>query len=299
MITGDILITGGTGTLGHAIVRTALAEKWDCRITIFSRSEYRQALMRAKYPMLRYILGDVRDYGTIAAAVTGHDVVIHAAAMKRLPEAEAQPLECTAVNIIGSQNVAAACMQAATPLCIGISTDKAARASTAYGASKLMLEAIWRAMPPGITRFVLCRYGNVLASNGSVLPIWQGQAARGEPLTITDERCTRFWMSERDAVKTIEASIGLDHGQVYVPKMGALNIANMARMLYPGHELKETGLRSLEKLHEDLIHTDEAACDYSEHFVLSVNGTTGHQYTSEHAPRLSLAELKQMISEGA
>lgn len=295
----NVLITGGTGTLGHAIVRTALAEGWDCRITIFSRSEYRQALMRAKYPQLRYVLGDVRDYASVAPAVVGHDIVIHAAAMKRLPECEAQPAECIAVNVNGAANVARACIAAAVPTCIGISTDKACRASTVYGASKLALEGLWRAQPPAPTRFLVCRYGNVLASNGSVLQLWGQQVARGEALTITDVRCTRFWMSERDAVKTIEATLSIQPGQVYVPKMGALNIAEMAQMLYPGHPVREVGLRSLEKRHEDLIHTDEAICDYEGRFVLSANGTIGRAYTSEHAPWISKAELLRMIAEGA
>ena len=298
MITGNILITGGTGTLGHAIVRTAQAEGWDSRITIFSRSEYRQALMRARYPHLRYVLGDVRDYASVAAAVTGHDLVIHAAAMKRLPECEAQPAECIAVNVLGSQNVARACIAGGVPTCIGISTDKACRASTVYGASKLALEGLFRAQPAAPTRFVLCRYGNVLASNGSVLQLWREQVARGEPLTLTDGRCTRFWMSERDAVKAILRAAQLNAGQVFVPKMAALNIAEMAAMLYAGRPIRETGLRSLEKLHEDLIHTDEAACDYSGCFVLAANGGTGYAYTSAEAPRIAPPDLHRMIAEG-
>jgi UDP-N-acetylglucosamine 4,6-dehydratase len=296
---GNILITGGTGTLGHAIVRTAEAQGWDARLTIFSRSEHRQAVMRARYPHLRYILGDVRDAQGLAAAVVGNDVVIHAAAMKRIPEAEAQPAECVAVNIVGSQNVARACVAAGVKLCIGISTDKAARASTVYGASKLALEGLWRAQAPTPTRFVLCRYGNVLASNGSVLQLWREQAARGEALTITDERCTRFWMSEADAVQVIRETARLEAGQVYIPKMEALNIAQMAKMLYPGHILRVTGLRSLEKLHEDLVHTDEQAREYSGFYILGPHGTTGHAYTSAEAPPIALDALRQMIAEGA
>lgn len=295
-LSGDILITGGTGTLGRAIVRAAIAEQWDCRITIYSRSEYRQAVMRAEYPQLRYILGDVRDYGRLQAAVAGHDVVIHAAAMKRLPECEAQPAECMETNVIGTDNVINACMLGNVSLCVFISTDKACRASTCYGASKLMGEALVRAAPARPTRFVLCRYGNVLASNGSVLPIWAQQASKGLPLTITDSRCTRFWMSERDAVRVIERAALLPHGECYVPKMGALNIAEMASMLHPGSDLVETGLRSLEKLHEDLVHPDEVAEDCGDHFVLG-RGQTGHAYSSDIAPPISADELRRMIAE--
>ena len=291
-----ILVTGGTGTLGNAIVRASIAERWKSQITIFSRSEYRQAMMRAQYPHLRYILGDVRDYERLQSALTGHDVVIHAAAMKRLPECEEQPSECLETNVIGTDNVINACLIAGISLCVVVSTDKACRASTAYGASKLLCEALARAAPALPTRFVLCRYGNVLASNGSVLPVWAHQAAEGRALTITDSRCTRFWMSERDAVRVIEQAARLPHGLCYVPKMSALNIAEMASMLHPGSDLVETGLRSLEKLHEDLIHPDEIAQDCGDHFTLGT-GETGHTYSSDMAPRISAVELRRMIED--
>jgi UDP-N-acetylglucosamine 4,6-dehydratase len=293
---GNVLITGGTGTLGQAIARTALAERWDCRITIYSRSEYRQALMRAEYPQLRYVLGDVRDHDRLQAAVAGHSVVIHAAAVKRIPEAEAQPDECIAVNVVGTANTVRACIAQAVPLGIFISTDKACAAKTTYGASKLMGEAIIRATPASPTRFVYCRYGNVLGSNGSVIPLWQEQAREGRALTITDSRCTRFFMSERDAVKVIERAALLDAGEGFVPKMGALNIAEMARLLHPGSDLIETGLRSLEKLHEDLIHPDEVADEYTDHFILG-RGETGHRYSSDVAPAIAPDALRRMIAE--
>jgi UDP-N-acetylglucosamine 4,6-dehydratase len=139
-LSGSILITGGSGTLGHAIVRTALAEHWDCTFTIYSRSELRQASMRQAYGNLRYVLGDVRDYDRLAAAIAGHDLVIHAAAMKRLPECDAQPVECYQTNTQGSINVLRACQWHGVKRLIAISTDKACAASTAYGASKLMME---------------------------------------------------------------------------------------------------------------------------------------------------------------
>jgi UDP-N-acetylglucosamine 4,6-dehydratase/5-epimerase len=297
MIGSNLLITGGTGTLGHAIVRTALAEAWRCQITIFSRSEYRQALMRAQYPALRYVLGDVRDYASVAAAVAGHDTVIHAAAVKRIPEAEAQPSECIAVNVNGTQNVVRACQASGVARCVFISTDKACRASTVYGTSKLIAEGLIRAQAATPTTFTACRYGNVLGSNGSVLQLWAQQAARGEPLTITDKSCTRFWMSERDAVRAIECAATLEAGQIYVPKMSALNIVVMADMLYPGHPVTFTGLRSLEKLHEDLIHEDERACDYDGRYVLSHDGSTGIAYSSLIAPRLTRDALMAMVAE--
>jgi UDP-N-acetylglucosamine 4,6-dehydratase len=300
-ITGDVLITGGSGTLGHALVRTAQREGWDCRFTIYSRSELRQAEMRARYPEHRYVLGDVRDYDRLAAAVAGHDLVIHAAAMKRIPECEAQPSECYATNVIGSLNVARACIAAAVPRCVGISTDKACRAITAYGASKLAMEKLFQAQSNSPTIFSLVRYGNVVASNGSVIPLWREQMIRGKPLTITDRRCTRFWMSERDAVALVaQASAPMSPaGVVWVPKMAALPIEEMALIIAPSADVVETGLRSCEKLHEDLIHTDEPVITSHEMFWISdvPAAKTGSCYTSEIAPRLTKEQFLAMLSE--
>jgi len=177
-LTGNILITGGSGTLGHAIVRQSIEERWDCAITVYSRSELRQAQMRQAHAGLRYVLGDVRDYDRLAAAVAGHDIVIHAAAVKRIPEAEQQPVNCYETNVIGSMNVARACNAGGVARCVGISTDKACRAITAYGASKLAMEKLFQAQAGGCV-FTLCRYGNVVASNGSVIPLWRQQHAHG------------------------------------------------------------------------------------------------------------------------
>lgn len=296
-ITGNILITGGSGTLGHAIVRTALAERWDCSITIYSRSELRQAEMRQHYGSLRYILGDVRDYDRLAAAVAGHDLIIHAAAMKRLPECEAQPSECYQTNVIGAANVARAAIAGGVSRVIGISTDKACRAITAYGASKLAMEKLFLAQPDGRTAFALVRYGNVVASNGSVIPLWRQQAEHGEALSITDPGMTRFWMSERDAVKVIEQAYVIIDRAIVVPKMGALSIADMAQIVAPGAAHHVTGLRSVEKRHEDLVATDELALDKGAGYVLTEQGTRGHRYTSEIAPRLSRAQFLAMLQE--
>jgi UDP-N-acetylglucosamine 4,6-dehydratase/5-epimerase len=191
-LTGNILITGGSGTLGHALVRTAEAEGWNAQFTIYSRSELRQAQMRQKHPNCRYILGDVRDAERLKAAVAGHTLVIHAAAMKRLPECDAQPAECYATNVQGSLNVLRACQQSGVLRLIGISTDKACAATTAYGASKLAMEKLLCAAPDAPTVCTLVRYGNVVGSNGSVVPLWREQARQGRPLTITDGGMTRF-----------------------------------------------------------------------------------------------------------
>lgn len=294
-LSGNILITGGSGTLGRAIVRTAEEQGWDAQFTIYSRSEYLQAQMRGRYGQCRYILGDVRDYERLEAAIAGHDLVIHAAAMKRIPEAEAHPTECYATNVQGSWNVVRACIAAGVKRCIGISTDKACRAVTAYGASKLAMEKIFQAQPSSPTIFTLVRYGNVVASRGSVIPLWRQQAAEGTPLTITDERMTRFWMTEENAVALIELGALLHHGEIMVPKMHALAITDLAAAIAPGHPLIEVGLRSCEKLHEDLIHDDEPVIELYQHYKITSQGSTGQRYTSEIAPRLTADAFLGML----
>lgn len=296
-LTGNILITGGAGTLGRAIVQTALTQGWDAAFTIYSRSEYGQAQMRARFPRARYVLGDVRDYDRLAAVVAGHDIVIHAAAMKRIPECEAHPSECYATNVQGSVNVARACLQAGVKRCIGISTDKACRAVTAYGASKLAMEKLFQAQHDDVTTFTIVRYGNVVASRGSVIPLWRQQAANGGPITVTDRRMTRFWMSVSDAVDLVVQASDLGSGTVAIPKMGALSIVDMAHIIAPRAEITTTGLRSCEKLHEDLVHPDEQAMDIDGHYYLHPDGELGHRYTSETAPKLSADAFLRMLSE--
>lgn len=298
MLSGNILITGGSGTLGHAIVRTAEREEWPCTFTIYSRSELRQAQMRQKHPRCRYILGDVRDYDRTAAAIAGHDLVIHAAAMKRVDECERQPGECIATNVAGSLNVVRACLWHSVPRCIGIGTDKQVKAITVYGASKLLMAGLFANSRTGATIFTMARYGNVIASNGSVIPLWRKQAASGQPLTITDRRCTRFWMAPSDAVRAIVRASVLEHGATYVPRMGVLSLPEMARIIAPEADQVEVGLRATEKIHEDLIHEDEIACEVGvDGFVVGAFGLSGTRYTTEYAPKLSAEQFQAMLAE--
>lgn len=299
MLTGTILITGGSGTLGHAIVRIADRENWPCTFTIYSRSELRQAQMRAKHPYLRYVLGDVRDYGRLAAAVAGHDLVIHAAAMKRLPECDAQPAECYATNIQGSINVLRACQQGGVRRLVGISTDKACAATTAYGASKLAMEKVFQVPAGSPTICTLVRYGNVVASSGSVVQIWRERQSHGQPVTLTDPTMTRFWMAPSDAVALICYAATLDHGTIAIPKMGGLSIGEMAEIVAPGAAQEIIGLRFAEKHHEDLVALDERATETATHYLLSPIGTPGTRYTSDIAPKLGRAAFLEMLDEAA
>lgn len=295
----NILITGGTGTLGHAIT-SRLYDQAGAGITIYSRSELKQAQMKAKYPRCRYILGDVRDYVTLAAAIAGHDTVIHAAAMKRIPECEAQPGLCHEINVIGSEYVARACVAHNVERCIGISTDKACMPVTVYGASKLLMERLFQSQE-GDTKFVLVRYGNVLESNGSVIPLWRAQAAAGGPLGITDMRMTRFWMAPRDAAACIIQALHFNHGLMLVPKLKSLPISSMAQWVAPGVVVQVIGRRSSERTHEFLISPDEAADDEytgGDGFVIDHSGeAAGITYSSETAPQLTRDEFDSMLAE--
>jgi FlaA1/EpsC-like NDP-sugar epimerase len=295
-LTGNILITGGSGTLGHAILTAAEHEQWDSTFTIYSRSESRQAKMRARFPRARYVLGDVRDAERVGAVVPGHDVVIHAAAMKRIPECEAQPSECIKTNVVGTQHVALACARHGVATAVFISTDKACRAITTYGASKLIGEGTWRAFAP-YGQFVAVRYGNVVASTGSVIPIWRQQAAEGKPLTITDARCTRFFMAPSEAVALIQHAAALPSGTITVPKMSALSLPELAEIVAPSAEVVETGLRSTEKLHEDLVHAEERATTTWDHIILHDAGSERLSYTSLDAPRITPAAFRAMLAE--
>ena len=298
-LTGAILVTGGSGTLGHAIVRTAEREGWDCSFTIYSRSELRQAQMRIRHPRCRYVLGDVRDAVQTAAAIAGHDLVIHAAAMKRIPECEEQPAECYATNVLGSINVVRACILGGVKRCVGISTDKACKAVTAYGASKLAMEKLFQAQPVEPCVFTLVRYGNVVASNGSVIPLWRERAQQGKPLAITSRQATRFWMAPSDAVALIRRATIADVGCVVVPKMHALALPDMAELVAPGANTVEIGLRSCEKIHEDLIHEDEQTTEGAVFIVwpYAQDGGNRIRYTSDTAPRLSRDQFLAMLEE--
>ncbi len=292
---GSILITGGTGTLGHAIMTAAERENWDCRFTIYARSELRLSQTKIRFPV-KAIVGDVRDYDRLVAAVTGHDLVIHAAAMKRIPECEQFPRECYLTNVVGSENVARACFGRVGTV-VGISTDKACQAVTTYGASKLMLESIFLSYDrlKGSTRYSLVRYGNVVASNGSIIPKWDSQYRSGKKLTITDIGMTRFWMSPFDAVTAIEESLKC-HGCIYVPKISSCSMVGLANHLFPSCSFDEVGLRSNEKLHEDLVSGDELSTSHDSGFIIG-HGSRGSSYKSSTAPHLRMENFDRMLDD--
>lgn len=289
----NILITGGSGTLGHALVK-----QWYGRhnITIYSRSELLQARMRAKYPNCRYVLGDVRDYTLLSSAIAGHNIIVHAAAMKRIPECEDAPGLCNEVNVIGSEYVARACNLHGVERCVGISTDKAVLPITAYGASKLAMEKIFKAQSSDCI-FTLVRYGNVLESRGSVVEMWRNQVKRGGPITITNGRMTRFWLTPTDAAMYATNALELGHGEIYVPKLKGASISDLANWVAPRTEQMEIGLRSQERHHEFLVSAEEYGEEFEDCFILGRTEFSLTNYTSSACLPLTQGDFMAMWKE--
>lgn len=298
----NILVTGGTGTFGYALCRENKRLELGHVFTILSRSELALSRMRLKFPEHRYVIGDVRDFNSMVAIASGHEGVIHAAAMKRIPECERQPEECYKTNVIGSANVLTAARWAAADWCLAISTDKACGAITTYGASKLLMEGLFAG--DQATRYstkpLLVRYGNIVASNGSVIPTWQDCYEKGKYLPITHEDMTRFWMSPTDAVRLVLFRIQVkDYPGILVPKMKALSVVDMVHDLFPGAQTVVSGLRSTEKLHEDLVLPNETCQDMGLFYYLlrGREGELGTSYSSETAPKLAPEEIRSMLDD--
>lgn len=258
---GKILITGGAGTLGKAIIKRATQEDWDCDITIYSTDAVKHARVTNEYPHVQSIIGDIGDYTTLYSAMSGKDIVIHAAAVKEIPSSESHSIDTYRVNVDGSMNVAMAAAQLKTPHVLAISTDKACHAANAYGASKYMMEKAWQeysryGFP---TRYHLVRYGNVLESNASVLQKWKEAAANGEPVYVTNPNMTRFWISPSQAVQYVINSLNFDSGDIYVPKMPSLSIGKlMEYTIGPNYRnVVKMPMRPGEKMHETLVTIEE------------------------------------------
>ncbi|MGP8161775.1 MAG: UDP-N-acetylglucosamine 4,6-dehydratase (inverting) [Candidatus Dormibacteria bacterium] len=259
-----ILITGGTGSFGQHFVRTALARWGPAAIRVYSRDELKQSEMAQSLhdDRLRFFLGDVRDLGRLRRAVAGADIVIHAAALKQVPACEYNPFEAVQTNILGTQNVADACIDAGVRKAISLSTDKAVSPVNLYGATKLCAEKlfiqanVYSGSRP--TRFSCVRYGNVVGSRGSVVPLFRDQVGRGE-LTVTDQRMTRFWISLDQAVEFVAGCLDtMRGGEVFVPKIPSMKVVDLAAAIAPGLPVRFTGIRPGEKLHELLLTAEEA-----------------------------------------
>ena len=266
LIGASVLITGGTGSLGKSLVEYLLKETKVRRVAIFSRDELKQQQLRIQFqdnPRLRWFLGDVRDLDRLKRAFHGVDYVIHAAALKQVDTGEYNPMEFVKTNILGSQNVIDASIDAGVKRVVALSTDKASSPINLYGATKLTADKLFVAANNYSfaygTTFSVVRYGNVMGSRGSVIPFFQEIAAQGKPLPITDLRMTRFWISIESAVKfVIESLEMMTGGELYVPKIPSMKIIDLAHAVSPHAELEEIGMRPGEKLHEEMISADDS-----------------------------------------
>lgn len=258
-------ITGGTGSLGQSLTKRLLSEHDPRSIAIFSRDELKQANMKSAFndSRIEFRLGDVRDYPSVAAMLTGVDILFNTAALKRVEVCESFPDEAIATNYIGAMNIVRAIRELRLPVSvvINVGSDKGARPLNVYGMTKALQEA--RLLVANnecpMTRFVGVRYGNVMNSRGSVIPIWNDQLSSNKPITITDPSMTRFLISLDQAVDTLLSA--LNHarpGEVYVPKLPASKIGDMASLIANGCNTKIVGKGIGEKMHEILITEEEA-----------------------------------------
>jgi UDP-N-acetylglucosamine 4,6-dehydratase len=261
----SVLITGGTGSLGKALVRHLLAETKVRRIAIFSRDELKQLKMQQEMGSdnrLRWFLGDIRDLERLKRAFHSVDFVIHAAALKQVDTGEYNPMEFIKTNVLGSQNVIDAAIETGIKKVVALSTDKASSPINLYGATKLTADKLFIAannysIAYG-TRFSVVRYGNVMGSRGSIIPIFKNLSLAGGPIPITDFRMTRFLISLNQAVKFVIDSLEMmNGGELYVPKIPSIKIVDLAHAIGPGIAQVEIGIRPGEKLHEEMISVDD------------------------------------------
>ena len=274
----SILITGGTGSFGHQYVQTLLSRYQPARLIIFSRDELKQYEMAQQFdaPCMRFFLGDVRDPVRLAQAMRGVDIVIHAAALKQVPAAEYNPMECIKTNIHGAENVIRSAIDSNVDKVIALSTDKAANPINLYGATKLASDKLFVAannmVGSGRTRFAVVRYGNVVGSRGSVVPFFERLIREGAPsLPLTDPRMTRFWISLQQGVDFVLDNFSRMHrGEIFVPKIPSIRMTDLAEAMAPGMPTHTIGIRPGEKLHEIMCPADDShlTLEFPKHYVI-------------------------------
>ena len=319
-----LLITGGTGSFGNAVLRRFLASELR-EVRVFSRDEKKQDDMRKRYgsAKLKFYLGDVRDPRAVAGAMRGVDYCFHAAALKQVPSCEFHPMEAVHTNVLGTENVLDAAVAAGVRRVICLSTDKAVYPINAMGISKAMMEKVMVAKSRNLegTPTIICgtRYGNVMASRGSVIPLFVEQVLAGRPITVTDPAMTRFMMTLDDAVELVLYAFRHGgNGDIFVQKAPAATVQVLTTALLevlqrPGHEVREIGTRHGEKLYEALLSREERACaeDLGDYFRVPPDGrdlnyakfvelgeariTHGEAYNSHNTQRLDLEGMKSLL----
>ncbi len=326
----SVLITGGTGSFGQQFTKTLLDRFELSRLVIYSRDELKQYEMAQRFngPMMRYFIGDVRDQDRLKQAMRGIDYVIHAAAMKHVPAAEYNPMECIKTNIHGAQNVIEAALDNNVDRVIALSTDKAANPVNLYGATKLASDKLFVSANNIVgsrrSKFSVVRYGNVVGSRGSVVPLFQKLLAEGaSALPITDERMTRFWITLQQGVDFVMKNFErMQGGEIFVPKIPSVRIVELARSIAPETPFEVIGIRPGEKMHETMCPADDShlTLDFGDHYVIqpsiqmfrqvdySVNGlgergggvAEGFQYCSGSNERfLTVDELRELNRQSA
>lgn len=322
-----LLITGGTGSFGGAVLRRFL-HSGVSEIRVFSRDEKKQDDMRKRYahPKLKFYIGDVRDSHSVNAAMRGVDHVFHAAALKQVPSCEFHPMEAVRTNVLGTENVLSAAIAAGVKRVVCLSTDKAVYPINAMGISKAMMEKVMVATSRNLegTQTVICgtRYGNVMASRGSVIPLFVDQVRAGKPITITDPTMTRFMMTLDDAVDLVlYAFENGNNGDIFVQKAPAATVAVLAQAILalmgkPDHPVNEIGTRHGEKLYEALLGREEMACaeDCGSYYRVPPDGRDlnyakfveqgerrltqsahGEDYNSHNTTRLDVEGMKTLL----
>ena len=274
-----VLLTGGTGSFGRKFVEIVLKEYAPKKLIVFSRDELKQHEMAqvfnpASYPCMRYFIGDVRDRDRLYRALDGVEIVVHAAALKQVPAAEYNPMEAVKTNIMGAANVIDAAIDRQVARVVALSTDKAANPINLYGATKLCSDKLFVSANAYSgshqTRFSVVRYGNVVGSRGSVIPMFLKMRDQGV-LKITDARMTRFWITLEHGVRFVLAALANMHGgEIFVPKIPSMNIMDLAAAIAPGCRTELIGIRPGEKLHEIMVPSDEAAntVEHDDHYVI-------------------------------
>lgn len=316
-----VLVTGGTGSFGKKFIEIMLKEYHPAKLIVYSRDELKQHEMRVggfNHPSLRYFIGDVRDLPRLRRAMRDVDIVVHAAALKQVPACEYNPMEAVKTNILGTSNVIDAALDEGVKKVLALSTDKAVNPVNLYGATKLAAEKLVvqsNAYAGGReTRLSCVRYGNVVGSRGSVVPVFLRQRENGK-LTITDERMTRFWLSLEQGVRFVIRCIELmQGGEVFVPKIPSMKVIDLAKTIAPDAEIEVIGIRPGEKLHEVLISRDESrsTVELEDMYVVMpveafwFGGTwrergravpDGFRYSSAENPHwLSIDEIKEIIA---
>ena len=315
-----ILITGGTGSFGKMFTSLLLKESNPDSVRIYSRGELLQWEMQQKIKdeRLRFFIGDVRDRDRLSRALNDVDIVVHAAALKQVPAAEYNPIEAVKTNIDGATNIVNASIDNGVERVMALSTDKAVHPVNLYGATKMVAEKLFvqgnSYAGKRRTKFSCTRYGNVVGSRGSIVPLFLEQRRTGK-ITITDDRMTRFWLTLEQGARFVAKNIELmQGGEMFIPKIPSMTMPDLARALAPDAEVEIIGIRPGEKLHEVMITEDEArhAKDMGDYFIIepelkfwdrnnNLNGKPlpeGYRYSSDNNTEwLDIESLKKMVEE--